>query len=95
MTLTIKTKRERLGKKIAELQEQIRDLMVECTHPHLTGKYDANTGNWCSGDDSYWIDYECPDCGKVWMEDQSDSWFDMTHKVLRSKDGYAFTKVDK
>ncbi|ANA49194.1 hypothetical protein PMW_69 [Pseudomonas phage phiPMW] len=38
-------------------------LRQECEHPNYTGKYNANTGNWCSDDDTYWIDFHCPDCG--------------------------------
>ena len=63
----IKSMQSRLATELAWLQQS-------CTHPNATGKYKANTGNWCEVDDSYWIDAVCPDCKKHWHIDSD------THK---------------
>lgn len=47
-----------------------RELQTLCQHPNASKKYGSDTGNWDRGQDSYWIDYNCPDCGKRWQEDQ-------------------------
>lgn len=47
-----------------------RDLQAACSHVNVSKKHCADTGNWDSYDDSYWIEYRCPDCGKFWSEDQ-------------------------
>lgn len=64
-----------IKQKMSELKEQqtaidvaIRNLQETCTHPNSTKHFRADTGNWCKSDDRYWVDYECPDCGKKWEE---------------------------
>lgn len=47
-----------------------RDLQAACSHVNVSKKYCADTGNWDRYDDSYWIEYRCPDCGKFWSVDQ-------------------------
>lgn len=47
------------------------NLQLECEHPFASRVPKADTGNWCPTDDKYWYDCKCPDCGKVWQEDQS------------------------
>ena len=49
-------------------QEYIQ-LQETCSHPNAIGKKGGSTGNW-DRDDSYWINYNCPDCEKRWMTDQ-------------------------
>lgn len=68
-TEQIQTVRAQLTTIISEAQLLLRQLQVECPHVNKTGVYKGNTGNWCSQDDSYWIDAKCPDCGKSWMID--------------------------
>lgn len=46
------------------------NLQLECEHPFASRTAKADTGNWCKQDDQYWYDCKCPDCGKVWQEDQ-------------------------
>lgn len=41
-----------------------------CNHPGATRTPRANTGNYDPGCDSYWMHCVCPDCGKIWQEDQ-------------------------
>lgn len=65
----MKTK-EKLHIKIAQLEQKLYDLRKECTHPRVVKKGCSDTGNWCKGDDRYWYDFTCPDCGERWTEDQ-------------------------
>lgn len=65
----VKTK-EKLHIKIAQLEQKLFELRKECTHPRAAKKGNSNTGNWCKGDDRYWYDFTCPDCGARWTEDQ-------------------------
>ncbi len=83
----IKQKIEKLKKDILKKQQEIINLQSECQHENLIGKYSADTGNWCRDDDSYWVDFKCEDCGKQWMEDQTDIGY------LTSKQGFKFRKV--
>ena len=46
------------------------NLQLNCEHPFASREPKADTGNWCKDDDKYWYDCKCPDCGKVWQEDQ-------------------------
>jgi hypothetical protein len=64
-----------LRKQISSLNEQILDIQNECSHPIscLKFKYEADTGNWCSADDSYWTVYTCSLCEKRWSEDGSNN----------------------
>lgn len=47
-----------------------RELQSQCQHPSASKKYCGDTGNWDRSQDSYWIEYRCPDCGKFWSVDQ-------------------------
>jgi hypothetical protein len=78
---------KRLEDKITKLYNDIKDIRETCPHEHLQGKFGANTGNWCSSDDSYWVDFVCQDCGKRWTEDQMEIGYGVT------KDGFKFTRV--
>lgn len=87
---TIKTKVQKEQDKIQKAQSKIRELQQACTHNGLRGKYGANTGNWCSGDDSYWIDFECPECGKRWREDKDEQQY--FRDVNKTKEGFIWEK---
>lgn len=52
---------------------KINDIQKVCPHEDVTAEYRANTGNWDAGDDSYWVDVKCNDCGShftVYNEDK-------------------------
>ena len=97
MATKIETRRRRIVAKLAKAHAELATLKEDCSAlghgGKLTGKYGANTGNWCSGDDSYWVDFDCPLCGKHWTEDQDEVWYDREGRVMRTKDGILFTKV--
>lgn len=67
----IQRKRQTILNKQVKLSEELYELQMLCTHPDLTKKYGGNTGNYDPSQDSYWIDWHCPDCGKRWTTDQS------------------------
>jgi hypothetical protein len=85
--------RKALDKNIEDLQKQLGTHASTCEHPVLTGKYGANTGNWSSTDDSYWVDFFCPNCGKRWTEDQDEVKVDRKDMQMKSKEGFTFTKI--
>jgi hypothetical protein len=66
----IRRRRSTLTKKIETAQAQIRQLQASCPHPNVQKEYGSNTGNYDPSADSYWIDWNCPDCGKRWTTDQ-------------------------
>lgn len=70
MVTSIKTRVDRIHNAFTKLQKDLKRLQDECTHPNVEKEYKADTGNWDRGDDSYWINFDCPDCRKRWMEDQ-------------------------
>lgn len=73
---------------IRHAQECIKRIQdTECKHAGLTGKYRANTGNYCPEDDSYWVEFSCPTCDKHWTEEQSECRFG------KSKDGHSFARI--
>lgn len=74
---------------IEEAYKEIKEIQSVCTHEGLTGKYGANTGNYCRDDDSYWVDFTCPECGKTWTEDQEEVGYQT------SKEGFKFTRVNR
>jgi hypothetical protein len=61
---------EKLKAKISKLYEQIKEIQKVCPHTNVTKTARSNTGNWCKADDRYWYDCFCPDCQRVWDEDQ-------------------------
>jgi len=61
---------EKLVAKISKIYEQIFEIQNACPHTNATKKCDSDTGNWCKADDSYWYEFKCPDCKKIWTEEQ-------------------------
>jgi hypothetical protein len=64
-------------RKLARIQKQQekwdlaeKELKELCSHPDASKKHRGDTGNWDRNEDSYWIEYKCPDCGKFWTVDQ-------------------------
>ena len=60
---TIMNKKAKLSIQLSELQEL-------CTHPDITKQYRGDTGNYDPSQDSYWINWHCPDCDKRWTTPQ-------------------------
>lgn len=54
---------------INKLLDKRKKLVDKCTHKNVKKTAGSDTGNYCVYDDSYWYDYECPDCGECWRED--------------------------
>ena len=53
------------------LNDQLKDIQDNlCQHINFTKKYGGNSGNYDPSADSYWIDWECQDCGKHMTTDQ-------------------------
>jgi hypothetical protein len=67
--MNIKEKQLALKAIIDEATKMLGHLKQECPHPIGTYKYDGDSGNWSSSDDSYWKTLICSDCGKIWTED--------------------------
>lgn len=67
----IRTKRDKLVKKQLDLYLQFEEIKELCTHPDVTKQYKGSTGNYDPSCDSYWINWQCMDCGKKWVTDQS------------------------
>lgn len=59
-----------LRREIDKIGNKIQKLIDTCPHENVKKTYKGDTGNWCKDDDSYWIEFDCPDCGKRWHEDQ-------------------------
>lgn len=68
--MNISQKYQKLLAKRRETEASIFQLQQECTHPEATFVHSSDTGNWCKGDDMYWKDWKCQDCGKYWREYQ-------------------------
>lgn len=66
----IQRKRKSIYNKQVKLSEELYELQTLCTHTNVTKKYGGNTGNYDPSADSYWIDWNCLDCGKRWTTDQ-------------------------
>ena len=64
----IRNMHEKTSAEIAELQNILKDLQSVCLHPDAGKMYRSNTGNFDVSGDSYWIKFNCPDCGKRWDE---------------------------
>lgn len=67
----ISEKRLEILSKIRKLSEELTILQSECHHLNVVKKYRSDTGNYSKSDDSYWAEFNCPDCGKHWTEEGS------------------------
>ena len=67
---TIRRLRLRAEARIARQVEVIKELQDRCDHQAAVKTYKGNTGNYDPSADSYWIDWDCPHCGKKWTTDQ-------------------------
>lgn len=68
--LKISRKYKRLEEKIKSLYNEVEQLRNTCTHPNADVKHKGDRGNYDPSMDRYWIEYNCPDCGKFWTEDK-------------------------
>lgn len=66
----VQRKRKSILDKQVRLSEELYELQTICTHPDITKKYCGDTGNYDPSQDSYWINWHCPDCDKRWTTDQ-------------------------
>ena len=67
---TVQRRRRLLDRLQTVLRADEAKLQNECAHPAASKKYGASTGNYDPSADGYWIDWNCPDCGKHWSTDQ-------------------------
>lgn len=62
---------ERFTNIINKANVKINELRKKCNHSMATKEYKSNTGNYDPSCDSYWREFNCPECGKYWTEDYS------------------------
>jgi hypothetical protein len=67
--LKVSTRYQRLKAKADKIQQAIKDLQNECTHPNALRESKSFTGSYTESD-SYWYEFKCPDCQKFWSKDQ-------------------------
>ena len=68
--LMIKNKYDQIQKKLKSVQSELEWLQETCTHPNADVKHKGDRSNYDPSMDGYWIEYNCPDCGKFWTEDK-------------------------
>ena len=90
--LNILQRRIQIEQQIAQAYTSLKALQEECAHPALVGIFRSDTGNWSRSDDVYWVEFKCPDCGKRWDENQSDTTLDRVRGNV-SKDGFPFRRM--
>lgn len=67
----IRLTKEHLEKEEKRIREELKELQENCPHSNAVRKNRGDCGNILTGrDPSYWVHCSCPDCGKVWTEDQ-------------------------
>lgn len=63
-------RRQAIELKIQQWQTKLEEVQNTCPHYRCFYENKGSTGSW-DRDDSFWRNYECLDCGKVWTTDQS------------------------
>jgi hypothetical protein len=66
----IRQSREYLLRKIRTLSQALAELQDNCPHFRRTREARSDTGNYDRSLDRYWWRCRCPDCDKVWDEEQ-------------------------
>jgi hypothetical protein len=82
-------KRLAIEAKLKEYNKKLDDLQKSCPHYRSWYENKGSTGSW-DRDDSFWRNYECEDCGRVWTTDQGieqSKKYPHAIKGLRSYDG--------
>lgn len=59
-------------KEIEKRQAAITKHLAICPHKHHISRIGANTGNY-DGDNTYWVDVECLDCGGYMHYDSNEN----------------------
>ncbi len=61
---------QELKNKALQIQEHIKSIQDECTHPKssLKTEYKSSTGHYDPSVYSYWTEYYCGLCEKSWHE---------------------------
>ena len=59
---------EKIKIQIYELELKLKEIQDECSHPKaaVISTNKSDTGNYYSGDDSYWVEHDCTLCDKRW-----------------------------
>ena len=91
--MKISTRISRLNVKIEKLNNLRVELQNQCPHDGLEGTMHGDSGNWVRGDDRYWVNLKCKDCGKYWTEDQKDLRWHRGIGKHYSKNGFLFVEV--
>jgi len=65
----IQTRRNTLEAQIHALQSELAMVVIDCQHPAANKKYNGDGGSYYDPP-SYWIELDCPDCGKRWTTPQ-------------------------
>jgi len=68
--MDIATRRIQYEARIDHWEGLLSELQTECPHQNVKKEYKGSGGNYDPSADSYWINFDCPDCGKRWQEDQ-------------------------
>ena len=82
-----KTKVQRLQKKIAKCEKELREIQDECAHDvEIRYKPRMDTGNLYESNE-YWYEFECMECGKRWTTPQDciSNLFIRSHKNARTR----------
>lgn len=66
----IKRRADTIKSNIEKWNNALEELQDSCKHENASHIDKADTGNWCTSDDSYWTVHHCTDCGKHWTTDQ-------------------------
>ena len=86
-----RTRINKIKQKIRDLQAELEQIRASCPHPGLTGTYRADTGNYDSSADTYYIVYRCPECDAHWQEYQNEIRRDTETGEWLTRDGFKFT----
>lgn len=65
--MDIKDKLKKANNYLTKGYRLINEAQEECLHEELEGKFESDTGNWCSSEDSYWVELNCKICEKRWV----------------------------
>lgn len=61
--------REYIDKHLLHWYDRRRLLRAKCPHTNVKKEHKSGGGGW-STQETYWINFNCPDCGRFWTEDQ-------------------------
>jgi hypothetical protein len=71
LILGVRVERDRILNEMAKLTDELNIVRQICPHENTSRVNRGSEGNILTGrDPSYWVECECPDCGKTWIENQ-------------------------